>query len=85
MDPLRSDKLTKKLLMNLPNGVFLMSNTVVDRYTAVFAEYVVSPLPEREKQWEKIVSLGCNNRLCHIFKNEAQAKKWFAESMLAAT
>jgi hypothetical protein len=70
---LRSGTLTKKYLTSLPRGVFLMSNLVGKDGFSVFGEYVISPLSEREKQWQRIVSIGCNNRLCRIFKNEEKA------------
>jgi hypothetical protein len=59
--------------MSLPNGVFLVSNIMYSPDNPVFAEYVRSPVSEREKQWDKIVSLGCNGRLCRVFKDEEEA------------
>jgi hypothetical protein len=73
MNKVQTATLTKKFLMSLPNGVFIVSNVVHSLVEPVFAEYVLSPATERERQWEKIVSLGCNGRLCHVFKSEQEA------------
>ena len=76
MNELRSAKLTKKFLMSLPNGVYLMSNIAATRDKAIFGEYVISPVAEREKQWARIKLAGADNRLCRIFKTENQAINW---------
>jgi hypothetical protein len=79
MDELHSAKLTKKFLMSLPNGVYLMSNLAATRNKPVFSEYIISPITEREKQWARIKLAGANNRLCRIFKTEKQAFDWISE------
>jgi len=76
MDELRSARLTKKFLMSLPSGLYLMSNLVGGDRDSVFREYVLSPLTEREKQWARIKLAGADNRLCRIFKTEKQACDW---------
>jgi hypothetical protein len=63
--------LTKNFLMSLPEGVFIMSNLMVVPGQPTYFESV-SPAAERGKQWEKIVSRGCNNRFCSVFKNEKE-------------
>jgi hypothetical protein len=79
MDELRSAKLTKKFLMSLPNGIYLMSNMVGTDRDSVFREYVLSPLSEREKQWQRIKLAGADSRLCRLFKTEKQAITWTEE------
>lgn len=81
MDELRSAKLTKKYLMGLPPGIFLMSNLIGPDLAPRFAEYVISPISEREKQWRKIVSLGCNGKLCRIFKMKELASAFVSNCM----
>ena len=76
MNELRSAKLTKKFLMSLPKGIYLMSNLVGQDRDSVFREYVLSPLSEREKQWQKIKLAGADSRLCRLFKTENQAINW---------
>jgi hypothetical protein len=80
MNELRSARLTKKFFLSLPSGIYLMSNLAGSDGNPIFAEYVISPLGEREKQWEKIKDTGANNRLCRIFKNENQAFAWIEEA-----
>lgn len=73
MNELRSATLTRKFLMSLPSGLFIVSNLVRDDGCSMYSGYVLSPEFERAKQWDKIVSLGCNGRLCHIFKSREKA------------
>jgi hypothetical protein len=79
MDELRSAKLTKKFLMGLPSGVYLMSNIVGSNRDSVFREYMLSPSSEREKQWQRIKLAGADSRLCRLFKTEKQAIAWTVE------
>jgi len=82
MDELRSGRLTKKFLMELPSGLYLMSNMAAQDGDSVFRAYILSPLSEREKQWAMIKLAGADNRLCRIFKTEAQACKWIKDASL---
>ena len=54
--------------MNLPPGVFLVSNCMKEPGHSVFAE-IVQPTCAREKQWRTIIDAGANHRRCHIFKS----------------
>lgn len=76
MNELRSAKLTKKFLMSLPKGIYLMSNVAGQDRDSVFREYILSPLSEREKQWQRIKLAGADSRLCRLFKTETQAIDW---------
>ena len=78
MDHLRSAKLTKRYLLSLPGGIFVMSNLVDDLMRPLFSEYVVSPVSAREKQWQRGVSSGCSGRLCRIFKTAEQASAYLS-------
>jgi hypothetical protein len=80
MSELRSSRLTKRFLLSLPNGVYLMANIAGSNGNPIFGEYVISPPAEREKQWERIKEAGANNRLCRIFKNKNQALAWIEEA-----
>jgi len=73
---LRSARLTKKFLMSLPNGIYLMSNLLGQSGNSIFGKYILSPLYEREKQWQRIKRVGANNHLCRLFKTESQANAW---------
>ena len=65
-----SGKLTKEFFMNLPAGVFLASKVAHSPSEPSFAEYV-APLAERENQWRRIRATRADQRLCHVFKDEA--------------
>ena len=45
-------KLTKKYFMELPEGVYLVSNVYEDNNTPAYADEV-PPLFKREEQWKK--------------------------------
>ena len=63
-------KLTKKLLMRLPAGVFLVSNCYTPigyrKVAPVFYEKV-RPLDDREDQWQRIKAAGANGRICAVY------------------
>jgi len=67
--PIKTEKLTKGFLMELPEGVYLVSNVYEKKGKPAFAEKV-SPLSKRNKQWERIVKAWANHRLCDVFKTK---------------
>ena len=73
-----NQKLTKKFLMQLPSGTFLVSNCFrrlgPETLTPVFYENVL-PLDDREAQWQRIKACGANHRLCHVYKDSEQYKQ----------
>jgi hypothetical protein len=71
-----SGKLTKKFLMELPEGVYLVSNVYEQKGKPAFADNV-SLLSQRNKQWERIIKASANQRLCHIFKTRKDYEAWF--------
>lgn len=75
--PLNSAKLTKKLLAALPQGLFLVSNLMKTPTEPIFAE-TIRPGPQRQDQWRRIVALGANGRLCHVFQSPEAAQAHFA-------
>ncbi|HUI46969.1 MAG TPA: hypothetical protein VL122_13410 [Nitrospirota bacterium] len=81
MSPLHSGKLTKKLLINLAEGLYLVSNVGHTPLQPIFAE-MVTALNMREAQWRKIVELGANNRLCHVFKSREDYQKYFNKPIM---
>jgi len=73
-----SKKLTKKLLMELPEGVYLSSNIYEKRggkYRPVYADTVFH-LSAREEQWKKIVEASANHRLCNVFKTKREYEEY---------
>ena len=66
IQPLYSERLTKKFFLSLPCGVYLTSNVALTPGQPIFAE-TVSPVDEREAQWKRIVAVRVNNQLCNVF------------------
>lgn len=75
--PLKDEKLSKRLLMGLPSGVFLVSNVGESPWEHKFAEDV-SPIDQREEQWQRIVQARVNHRMCMVFKSRSDYKSWHA-------
>ena len=71
-------KLTRKYLMGLPEGLFLVSNLGLSPMQSSFAEKVV-PLNLRKDQWNRIIEAGVDQRLCHVFESEKEYTKWLSE------
>lgn len=74
-----SYKLTKKYLMSLPEGFYLMSNIFpTNPMQSRFAEKV-APLNLRKDQWNRIVKADVHQRVCHVFETEEEYKKWLSD------
>ena len=73
--PIKTEKLTKRFLMELREGVYLVSNVYEKKGKPAFAEKV-SPLSERNKQWQKIVNARANHRLYDVFKAKKDYEAW---------
>ena len=78
MDHLRGAKLTKRYLLSLPGGIFVMSNLVDDLMPSFFGICGFSGFGAR-KQWQRVVSSGCSGRLCRIFKTADQASAYLSK------
>jgi hypothetical protein len=68
---MKSANLTKRFLLTLPEGVFLVSNIMDAPGQPVFAE-TVRPFSHRQAQWRAILKAGADHRLCHIFEHPAE-------------
>lgn len=64
--PIFADKLTKRALMDLPEGSYLSSNSYTSEGKPVLSQ-LVPPLHEREAFWQKIKQLGLANRRFYAF------------------
>ena len=77
--PVQSGKLTRRFLMSLPDGHYLVSNCYdhlgPGRYAPIFAEQTV-PVAEREAQWQRIKDAHADSRGCHLFVDEAHFAAW---------
>jgi hypothetical protein len=68
--PIMSGPMTKKFLMGLPEGVYLVSGVGEAPGQPAFAE-IVAPLAERGAQSQRILSARFNNRSCEVFRRPA--------------
>jgi hypothetical protein len=68
---LRREKLTKRLLLTLPDGVYVISNLYPNGRSA-FAEKLCPQADGagREAAWQRAVSTGAGHRLCQIVTNQ---------------
>lgn len=73
-------KLTKKFLMDLPEGAYLVSNLFFKNNESVYAQKV-SPISRREAQWEKNVEASANQRLCYVFKIKQDYTNWLSQML----
>jgi len=76
-EPILSGKLTKKFLMSLPEGSFLVSNVGHAPGQPLFAESVL-PMKVRPEQWERIIRVRADQRLCRVY---ARAKDFLRQSL----
>jgi hypothetical protein len=77
LQPVLTEKLTKKFFFSVPERVYLASNLGEAPGQPIFAG-VVKPLSEREAQWKRILAVKAHNRLCNIFNN---AKEYMQYSL----
>ena len=77
--PVQSGRLTRRFLMSLPDGHYLVSNCYDQlrpgQFEPCFAERV-APLAERESQWQRIKNTHADNRGCDLFVDEAHFSAW---------
>lgn len=71
-------KLTKKFLMGLPAGVYLISSVGDSPTERCFAEYV-EDLSLREVQWKRITASQADQRQCSVFNDKKDAEEWMAQ------
>lgn len=75
---LKREKLTKKFLMKLQSGAYVVSNCFIIKGVPVYAGRV-TPLYQRGKQWKTIVDLSVNQKLCNVFANRKAAEQWLTK------
>ena len=75
--PILSGNLTKKFLLSLAAGDYLVSNVGEAPGQPMFAQTIKSK-EQREAQWKDIVAARANGRLCHVFNS---AKDYVAFSL----
>ena len=62
---LKEDYLSKSMLMDLDEGLYIESNLMRDGKN-LFSEPVAPTKQERELQWKRIKAAGANHRLCYV-------------------
>ncbi|KJR42697.1 hypothetical protein MCHI_001422 [Candidatus Magnetoovum chiemensis] len=68
--PAFSERLTKKFLTSLDEGVFLVSASADENKKPLFSS-VVPALSEREDMWKRLIEAAVNHKTCHVFKSKA--------------
>ena len=76
--PLFGGKLKRSFLMQLEEGNFLSSGKYSISGKPSYAEEV-SPLPERQMQWERIVQVSADRRNCLVFRERESYEGWLAQ------
>ncbi len=69
INPLKSGRLFRKFLMELDEGLYLVSNVKDTEGKPVIAEEVTL-LSERDKQWKRITDTAAKYKTCYIFKDK---------------
>lgn len=78
-EPLIIAKLTKKFFMQLPEGLYLVSNLYPNPMQSLFEEEI-SPSTVRDQQWKKIVLAGVHQRFCCIYQNREEYVAWLTQA-----
>jgi len=63
-------QLTKRFLMALPEGVYLVSSVADDEFRPLFEQYITKAGPAREMQWEAVKKAGADQRRCLVFRTK---------------
>lgn len=66
--PIDSGKLSKKVVMTIPEGSYLVSNCYSSFDRKPLIEEMIEFGVDRESFWEKVKSKGADGRLCHVFR-----------------
>ena len=72
-------KLTKKFLMKLPQGAYIVSNVFIQKGISVYSNWV-TPFPVRDRQWKAIYDSAADRRLCYVFQSKKEAEKWLRQA-----
>ena len=68
-------KLSKKVLLNLKEGMVFMSRVLFPDCSPEFSG-IVSPPADREEQWKQLLRQGITQRRCYVFNNRADLGKY---------
>ena len=74
-------KLTKRLLMDQREGVYIASNQYIPvnpgPAVPTFEGHVARP-DDREAQWERIKAAGANGRMCNVYEDPEDHVNWLS-------
>ena len=68
-------KLSKKVLLNLKEGMLFMSRVILPDGSPEFSG-IVSQSADREEQWKQLLRQGITQRRCYVFNNRADMGKY---------
>jgi hypothetical protein len=71
-------RLSKRSYMNLPSGLWLVSNVYAQSGEPVFVGRVATPAG-RAAQWLRLTRTGADQRMCRVFCSEMAFRDWEAE------
>jgi len=71
-------KLSKRLLMEITTGYWVVSNCFSEFNHFVFYE-AVEPIAGRDEQWNRIKAARADQRLCNIFETKEECDEWMSE------
>ncbi|MFT5460459.1 MAG: hypothetical protein ACI9K2_006978 [Myxococcota bacterium] len=74
---LEAPRLTRKILLSLDEGLFIVSNAYEPGWLPTFAE-VVAPMAERELQWQRAKEAGAHGRRVAVFTSADAFTRWYA-------
>ncbi|KJR40538.1 hypothetical protein MCHI_003557 [Candidatus Magnetoovum chiemensis] len=69
--PILSERLTKKILMSLQEGSFLISNATDENNNPMLA-IEIPHLDQREDVWKKMQELKINQKTCYVYNNKEE-------------
>jgi hypothetical protein len=82
LEPFFRGRLTRKILMILPDGILLQSNVCEDPLTPKFEGHL-GPLKTRESTWQQMRELGVDGRLFSGYTTEESYDHDFMEKVRA--
>ena len=70
--------LTRKYLMSLTEGLYLVSSRFHISKQSCFADFAekVAPLKFREGQWDRIKKANADQRYCNVYKSKKECTRW---------
>lgn len=77
--PVDSAKLTRRYLMSLAEGLYVVSNCYERVSPGAVRPILMEPVAsqeERAAQWERVKAVYAHGRSCDVFESQAHFKDW---------